>query len=156
MEKKTDIKEIIKEMREDLKKEFPGFKFSVVNNHYNAITVALMESPIKIILPFEKMSERAIYKCTNILNNNIEDIKKNQAKGYHQLNEYNLKDKYNEENWCNGVYLTEEGHNMLRRVVEICNKHNWDNSDAMSDYFDVNYYLFLHLGKWDKPLIERC
>lgn len=155
MEKKTDIREIVKEMREDLKKEFPGFKFSVVVNYYNALTVALMEAPIKIILPFEEINERAIYQCTNILNNNIEDIKNNQSKFYHQLNEYQLKEEYDEENWCNGVYLTEEGHNILKRVVEICNKHNWDNSDVMTDYFDVNYYLHLHLGKWDKPMLER-
>jgi hypothetical protein len=28
---------------------------------------------------------------------------------------------------------------------------NHDNSDAMSDYFDVGWYLSLQIGRWDKP-----
>lgn len=27
----------------------------------------------------------------------------------------------------------------------------YDNSDAMTDYFDTSYYFGINVGKWDKP-----
>lgn len=40
---------------------------------------------------------------------------------------------------------------ILERVQSIANKGNHDNSDAMTDHFDVGFYLRLQVGKWDKP-----
>lgn len=30
---------------------------------------------------------------------------------------------------------------------------NHDNSDAMTDYFDVGWYIDIKLGKWNKPYV---
>ena len=30
---------------------------------------------------------------------------------------------------------------------------NHDNSDAMTDYFDVGWYVNIHVGRWDKPYV---
>ena len=27
----------------------------------------------------------------------------------------------------------------------------YDNSDIMTDYFDIAYYLYINIGRWDKP-----
>jgi len=32
---------------------------------------------------------------------------------------------------------------------------NHDNSDIMTDYFDVGWYLDINVGKWDKPYILK-
>ena len=74
---------------------------------------------------------------------------------HHQLNNYTLLGDYNTLDWCNGVFLTERGHNMLKKVVEITNQYNWNNSDSQIDYFDVNFYLHLSIGRWDKPFIQQ-
>ena len=29
--------------------------------------------------------------------------------------------------------------------------HNHDNSDVMTDYFDVGWYISINIGQWDKP-----
>ena len=29
----------------------------------------------------------------------------------------------------------------------------YDRSDIQTDYFDVAYYISIHIGKWDKPYI---
>ena len=29
----------------------------------------------------------------------------------------------------------------------------YDNSDAMTDYFNTAYYMYINIGKWDKPYI---
>lgn len=40
---------------------------------------------------------------------------------------------------------------VLKKMVAIINKKNWDKSDIQTDYFDVGFYLTLSQGKWDKP-----
>lgn len=30
---------------------------------------------------------------------------------------------------------------------------NHDNSDSMTDYFDVGWYISINIGKWDKPYV---
>jgi Large polyvalent protein associated domain 29 len=47
--------------------------------------------------------------------------------------------------------LTQEAKTILEEVKRISNQWNWDRSDPMTDYFDVNYYFHLHVGRWDKP-----
>ena len=39
----------------------------------------------------------------------------------------------------------------LHKMFKIINRENYDNSDIMTDYFDVGYYCHLSVGKWDKP-----
>ena len=112
-----DLKEITREVRELLKKEFPDCRFSVSFKD-NTLCVALMSapiSPLKVTAP--------IQGCVNI-------------------NRYHL---------SSNEYLTDEGKILFNRINEICNQWNWDRSDSQSDYFDVNYYLRLSVGKWDKP-----
>jgi hypothetical protein len=29
----------------------------------------------------------------------------------------------------------------------------YDNSDAMTDYFDTAYYYYINVGKWNKPYV---
>ncbi|MFW5847925.1 MAG: LPD29 domain-containing protein [bacterium] len=58
-------------------------------------------------------------------------------KNYEQLNHYYL------ENYDNS--------DVLIKIRDICNKTNYNNSDPMTDYFDVGYYFHLSVGKWDRP-----
>ena len=39
----------------------------------------------------------------------------------------------------------------LSEVIPAMNEGNHDNSDMMTDYFDVGWYIGVRLGKWDKP-----
>jgi len=32
----------------------------------------------------------------------------------------------------------------------------YDNSDAMTDYFDTAYYLSLKVGQWNKPYMHTA
>lgn len=41
--------------------------------------------------------------------------------------------------------------NILKRIIEIANEGNHNNSDVMTDYFDVGWYFDLNLGQWNKP-----
>ncbi|RKT01077.1 LPD29 domain-containing protein [Chryseobacterium defluvii] len=60
-------------------------------------------------------------------------------KNYEQINEYYI--DFN-KNLSSGIVF-----NMIK---EICNKGNHNNSDSMTDYFDVGWYFSLSVGSWDK------
>jgi len=152
-----DLDTIIKEIRETLKKEFPAFKFSLRQQHYSggrSIHLSIMESPIKIIKPYEEISERVFFQLES-RHYTKDQIKTAQANRYHQLNGYTLYEEYNPDNWNNGVFLTEQGFKALKRINEILNLRNYDHSDIQSDYSDLNYYTHFSLGKWDKDFKQN-
>ncbi len=61
---------------------------------------------------------------------------------YMQVNQYHLDSSFT------GRALA-----FLKEVNVALNVLNHDNSDIMSDYFDVGYYVHINIGKWDKPYI---
>jgi len=107
-------KEHAKQIRDNLKKAFPDFKFSVKINHHSAISVSIMKSP----LDFSKELADSVLD-------------------YVQLNEYHLE-------W----YQHSE---VLKKIRDIINEGNHDNSDYMTDYFDVGFYVNFNIGQFDKP-----
>ncbi len=50
--------------------------------------------------------------------------------------------------------LSDEVKEVLSKIIKALNSQNHDNSDSMTDYFDVGYYLDLRFGKWDKPFVS--
>ena len=39
----------------------------------------------------------------------------------------------------------------MSELIPAMNIGNHDNSDVMSDYFDVGWYVDINIGQWDKP-----
>jgi len=149
--------DIAKAVRKQLKNEFPGCKFSVTTEYYaggSSISMSCMVADRKLVKDISEISEAAFDKQEFRNGYSKEAIAKMQKQGEHQLNNYTLRLEYEEDVWCNGVFLTEEGHKLMQRAEAIVNQYNYDESDAMSDYFSVNFYLHTSLGKWDKPFID--
>ena len=118
MSERKGIKDIAKEVRVNLKKEFPECKFSVTIERYSggqALNVYLMSSKENVFV--------ADYE-------------------YEQINHY-----YIDRNDA----LTNYGKEVLNKANELSNADNWDKSDSQVDYFFVNYYFHLSVGKWNKP-----
>jgi hypothetical protein len=135
MDKYRDLKDIAKDIRGQLKKEFPQCKFSVNIDRFSmgeSLLIALMNAPFA-----------AFAKDVDV-NGNPHDG------DYAQLNQYQLR-REPEEHICNGVYLTPEAWAAMKRADEIQRQYNWDNSDLQTDYFDVNFYFHPQIGKWNKP-----
>jgi len=42
---------------------------------------------------------------------------------------------------------------LMTRINDAMNVGNHDNSDIMTDYFDVGWYAYIHLGEWNKPFV---
>ena len=139
-EKLYDTTKIAKIVRKQIREEFPDCKFSVTKQSFSggsAITVALMVAPFPV---FAKDVD---------VNGNV------QEKDYAQLNDHQLRKGYDHSyhypGVCNGIFLTPRAWDVLARAVEIGQAYNWDNSDIQTDYFDVNYYFDINIGKWNKP-----
>jgi hypothetical protein len=41
----------------------------------------------------------------------------------------------------------------LEDLKNAMSKGNWNNSDIQTDYFDVGWYVYINIGKWNKPYI---
>lgn len=139
-EKIYDTTKIAKMVRRQLKKEIPTCKFSVTSKWFSggsSISVALMTAPFPV---FAKDVD-----CNG--NKRLDD--------YAQLNHHQLRRAFDydcqDPGICNGVFLTPKAWEVLSRAVEIGQLHNWDNSDIQTDYFDVNYYFDIEIGRWNKP-----
>lgn len=49
--------------------------------------------------------------------------------------------------------------NVMNAVLDALNlvgdsDANYDNSDSMTDYFDVGWYVYIKLGRWDSPFLD--
>lgn len=71
-----------------------------------------------------------------------EDQWGNKVEWHYQVNEYWLERSYAGTSLA---FFTE-----LRGAMK---EGNWDNSDIMTDYFDVGWYIDINLGEWDKPYV---
>lgn len=147
--------EIAKRIRDQLKKDIPGSKFSVTSEYYSmgsCINIYLMESDIRIL---RSMGEIDLNAANLGHGYTPEAIKQRQAEKYHQLSACTLREEYKPSSWCNGAFLTEEGHNLLKSVVKIADYYNYNDSDMQSDYYSVNFSMHINIGKYDKPFIQE-
>lgn len=137
------LTEITKETRKALKAEFPECKFSVTTKNGLSISAHLMSAPAS---PFASL---------DYISSHYEQYPASHDGKDAQLNHYYI----NQDNlgrWAsNCVHLTEKAAKMLIRVTEIANADNYDNSDHMTDYFDVGFYFHLEIGKWNKPFVIK-
>jgi hypothetical protein len=62
------------------------------------------------------------------------------ANGYIQVNEYHYND-----------HFTGIAKQFLREVIDAMMEGNHNNSDSMSDYYDIGWYISVRIGQWNKP-----
>jgi hypothetical protein len=53
-----------------------------------------------------------------------------------------------------GYYVNDNATNLLNELNDAAQDGNYDNSDIMTDYFDVGYYVDVQVGKWNKDYIQ--
>jgi len=105
-----------------------------VRNH-TAITLTLKSGPIDFIANSNRVCGSNHYQVSRGFRPN--------TNSYDQVNPYWFQDHYD------GVakeFLTE-----AFKALKAADYY--DNSDAMTDYFDTAYYYDLNIGRWDKPYV---
>lgn len=150
---KYSTKDITKWIRQTLKETYKDIKFSVTFESYaggSSVSVTLLENNrTRILKTFEEITESDKLSIASARNDSLEEVeffvKQQIDSTYNQVNQFHI-----ETSW----HYTNEGKKLLLDIMKIVNKYNHDNSDAMTDYFDVNYYVNLNLGYYDKPYKE--
>ena len=125
--------EDVNHIRVALKKEFPQYKFSVTRDHHLGVNINFMKGP--------RFSEYEYFDRYS------GEMKKDNLDGHHQINHFHLESFYGKENA-----------EILGKVSDIAHtapglaggKKYYNNNDIQSDYFDVAYYVSIHVGKWNK------
>ena len=110
-----------------------GMKASLAVHHHSTLLLNIKSGKLDIIGNFNQR----IVDRDPTGNRGI-----NQAIGYLQVNEHWLDEHYT------GKVLQ-----FLKEIKAAMYDGNHDNSDIQSDYFDVGWYVNIHVGKWDKPYI---
>ncbi len=131
-----NIKVIAKEVKQELNKRYSGCTWSIRIERFSggqALNVTLLSAP------FEAFAKDR-------------DCNGNKVNGYAQLNQYQFLQP-DDERVNNGAYLTREAWDCMADAYKIASRDNWNRSDPQTDYFDVNYWLHLSIGNWDKPFI---
>lgn len=105
-----------------LKKVLPkGWKYSLAVRHHSTLVLTITEAPIDLV---------AQSLCSD----------EQKKRGYIDVNQYHI------EGIFSGSLL--KAFTAIRDAMMV---GNHDNSDPMTDYFDVGWYIDINVGKWDKP-----
>lgn len=153
-----DIKEIAKRLRIHLKKRLPDHKFSVRIERYSggqSMSILLMSAPYTPII--ESISEEwQDGQCVIV----HKPVKEQIAQlNHHCLDDYKSQDETAHVR-NNGYVIDDRTIKAMKIAVSFTSGYNYDDSDSMIDYFNVNFYMHIGIGSWDKefentdPVVE--
>jgi hypothetical protein len=142
---KLTTKEIARKLRFTFQaKRYNGYKFSV-RTDYNEITVRLMQSPVFI---YKFITDDIIQKNRARLRNETYEQCKERLENRTKMNGITF---YEDEKYL----MNEEVFDLMMEIKTFIKSYNYDDSDSQIDYFDVNFYFRLEIGRWDKPAIVK-
>lgn len=101
-----------------------GLKYSLAVNHHSTLVMTIISGPIDFYNDLVSSRQAPLEKYN------------------FGVNQYWYKEHY-----------TGESLKILDTIIPILNEGNHDNSDIMTDYFDVGWYLDINVGRWNKPYI---
>ena len=135
------LKEIAKIVRTYIKEKYPTYKFSVRTAYASMcreLLVELKESPVEIYKSFEELTEedkkelRRKMRCNNYFNLDYwtdEELKEEFEKIWEEHGNFYR---------C----LNEVTKSVVEDVDAFVKSYNYEDCDAMTDYFDVSFYYF--------------
>ena len=154
-------KDIAQLIREYVKNAYPTYRFSITSN-IRHITVSLMEYPVELTNATmmrnycrAKVRTQPVYipsKNKYVNANEISEADKEEWIAYRLETANQRKDFYESDTWLNPVVFA-----VLKDVQDFMNSYNYDDSDAMTDYFNQNFYGSVRIGKDEKSaqFVER-
>lgn len=115
-----------------------GLKGTLSVEHYSTLVLTISSGEINFIWNYNAVANA----CNEGKTVNDYNYRRECTDGTIDVNVYHMNSAFD------GVALKclEE----LRAIMYI---GNHDNSDAMTDYFDVGWYVTIQIGRWNKPYI---
>jgi hypothetical protein len=122
-------KKIAKLLKDNLKGR--DIKYSLAVDHHSSIVLNIRSGGVDFIGNYNKT--------------------KSESSSYTAKHEQPVSDYLSVNNYYVNEYFTGEAKEILEIANECLNLNNYNNSDAMTDYFDVGHYVDINIGKWNKP-----
>ncbi len=113
-----------------------GIKGSLAVRNHSTFVLNVKSGSIDFIENFIATDAKLIHGG-KMSQDQIDYIRKNQSL---DVNPYWFKEHY-----------SGKAKEFLTEVFAAMNKGNHDNSDIMTDYFDVGWYVDVNIGSWNKP-----
>lgn len=135
------LKEIAQFVRAYVKEFFPDYRFSVRTSYASMcqeLHVDIKEAPAEIFKSYEEMTDEDISECWRKAVRNSVWTLNSWNKAEEKAEFERIWSKYGAFYKC----LTDKTRATVKAVDEYVNSFNFDDSDAMIDYFDVNFYYF--------------
>lgn len=125
----TNLKPILKKY---------GVKGTLSIRNHSTIVLTLKSGKIDFIANSNKVCGASHYQVSRGFTPN--------TSGYEQVNTYWYQDHYDGKAKA-----------FIKEALAALKSAGWyDESDAMTDYFNTAYYIDINIGKWDKPYIVEC
>lgn len=135
VDRHKDLKEIAKEVRQDIKKVMPEIKVSVTIKRYSmgqSLTISVTDCPLDIFTQNYK-----------------EYMKEGSWDSYWDWQE--------KKGLVAQARHTAQAEAVLKNLSEIAGQYRYDNSDSQTDYFDTNFYLTVEFSYFlEKRKAELC
>lgn len=128
-----------------LKKVVPkDWKYSLAVRHHSTIVMTIRSAPIDFMQMEADRLRTELRRGHSYVDPNhiaayIGELEHGEVE-YFQLNEFQVATQFPGE-----IGAT------LAKIVAVLNTGNYDNSDLMTDYFDVGHYISLRIGDYGKP-----
>jgi hypothetical protein len=117
-----------KRIADDLKKVIPAdWKYSLKVRDHSTICLTIRQAPVDLIQEAKNAGA---------------SVEKGQM--YYRFNPYH----WDKLDWPAKL------HKVLQGIFDALYKGNHDNSDPMTDYFDVGWYVDVSIGEWDNPFLH--
>ena len=114
-----------------------GIKGSLSVRNHMSIVLTLQSGKIDFIGNSNRVCSASHYQVSNGFTPN--------TSGYTSVNKYWYQDHYD------GV-----AKEFITEAIAALQSAGWyDRTDAMTDYFDIAYYIDINIGKWNKPYIVQ-
>lgn len=122
----------VKEIRNELKRVFPKYKFKVnkSSGSCSSVSVSVMAGPAAF----------------------DDDVFREGDRGYAQINHYHLYQYGKFQKFFETI-------NKIIRIAPgkaVGGREFYDNSDAMTDYFDTAFYYNINVGTWSQPYVQKA
>lgn len=101
-----------------------GWKYSLAVRNHSTIVMTVASAPFDLIRAFKRSAHFDPDTATEV-----------------SVNPYHFRSHIEDEVVAD----------VIEKILDALNTDNHDNSDPMTDYFDVGHYVDLRIGRWNKP-----
>lgn len=111
-----------------------GWKYSLAVRNHSSIVLTIQAAPVDLVGEwFEVVNARRT-------RDGLPPVPRHD--GYVNVNVHHIESQF-----------TGERLEQMRAILAALNDGNHDHSDIQTDYFDVGWYVDIHIGRYDRPFV---